>query len=74
MYRYQTYGKGSLTVRLDALKEGLARILMEVREGWRREDKVVLRQREVRDRKDQIFAHFDLQLVVRQKVKLDPSE
>ena len=48
---------------MDALEEGLARVLMEVREGRRRQDEVVLREREVRDRKDQIVAHFYISVV-----------
>ena len=63
-------GRKGFTVSLDALEKGFARVLMEVREGWRRQDEVVLCQSEVRDRKDQIFGHFELQLVERQQVEL----
>ena len=46
------------TVGLDALKQGLARILVKVREGWRGENEVILRQSKVRDGKNRVVGHL----------------
>ena len=48
----------ALTVGFDTLQEGLARAFMEVREGWRGEDEVVLRQGKVGDRKNRVVGHL----------------
>ena len=47
------------TVGFDTLQEGLARAFMEVREGWRGEDEVILGKGEVGDREDRVISHVD---------------